>query len=214
MKWETNTLLIDKNNNILIDDFKYNNLIDLYSMKENDPTALSYRITQVGSNNNYYSFNNYEKYFEGWLEGLINRIKFRKHNAKEEDPPLERLINGSMPIIYVRNTKVVGSMRKVKSKPFIESNSAYLTASFIALQKKGADYFIGISGLDPYIWNEPNYEKYFDDCGEALEAKHPVLSIISNKKEGEKNYQEIFKFLKTDEGFKLISVESPSIKIK
>ena len=206
----TNTLLIDKNNNILIDDFKYSNSLDLYSIKKNDTTALPHRLIQVGTNNNYYSFNNYEKQFENWLEGLINKIEIRKHELH----PLERLIHESMPIIYVRNTEVIGSMRKVKSKPFIESNSAYLTTTFIALQNEDADFFISLSGLDPYIWNESDYEKYFDDCGEALETKHPVLSIISNKNEGEENYQEIFKFLKTNEGFKLISVESSNIKIK
>lgn len=210
----TNTLLIDRKHNILIDDFKYSNLIDLYSIKKNDTTALPYRLTQVGTNNNYYSFNNYEKQFENWLEELINKIETRKHQAKKELLPLESLIHESMPIIYVRNTEVIGSMRKVKSKPFIESNSKYLTATFIALQNEDADFFISLSGLDPYIWHEPDYEKYFDDCGEALETKHPVLAIIINKKEGGKNYQEIFKFLKTEEGFKLISVESSKVKIK
>jgi len=211
----TNTLLIDKSNNILIDDFKYNNLIDLYSIKKNDTTALSYRLTQVGTNNNYYSFNNYEKQFEDWFfNDFIKDLKFAVQAANIELPEY-RLLENTMLEIYFHDIKqATGKTHKIDAKKFIKDNSEYLAETFIGLQKEDADYFIGISGLDSMIWDEPLFEKYFNDCGESLEAKYPVLSIVSNYKSGENNYQEIFKFLKTDEGFKLIGVETPSSKIK
>ena len=217
--WENGTTqLIDKKNNVLINDFKYSYHIDLYSMKENDTTALSYRLTQVGANNNYYSFNNYEKYFQEWLEGLTNRIRYNKDHKFKNTTILQRIIHKSISEIYVYGIKKQSTTKgvaKVDTKQFIESNATYLIKTFLALQKEDADYFISLGELNSFIWNEPLYEKYFDDCGEPFKAKYPVLSIVINQKKEGKSYQEHFDFLKTDEGgFKLNSVSSPNVRIK
>ncbi len=215
-KWDGGqVLLIDKNNKVLLKDFKYNRLIDLYSMKENDTTTLPYRLTQVGSNNNYYSFNNYEKQFKHWFfNDFIKDLEFARQSANIELPRL-RLLENAMPEIYFYGMKqVTGKTEKIKAKQFIASNLEYLIKTFLALQKKEADYFISIGELNPLIWNEPSHEKYFDDCGEPFKAKYPILSVIINQKKEEKSYQEHLEFLKTDEGFKLISIETPNVKIK
>jgi len=213
--WQNGTiLLIDKNNKVLLKDFKYNNTIDLYSMKENDTTALPYRLTQVGLNNNYYSFNNYKKEFEYWVfNDFIKRLEFAQQSTAIQLPRL-RLLENAMPEIYSYALKQTTATGKIKAKQFIASNLEYLIKTFLALQKEDADYFISVDELNPLIWNEPLYEKYFDDCGEPFKAKYPMLSIIINQKKEGKSYQEHIEFLKTDEGFKLIGVHSSNIKIK
>ncbi len=215
-KWDGGqVLLIDKNDKILIKNFAYNRLIDLYSMKENDTTALTYRLTQVGSNNNYYSFNNYKKQFEYWFfNDFIRRLEFANHSAAMQLPRI-RLLENTMPEIYFKYyTEAKPENYKIEAKQFIKSYSKYLIETFIALQKEDANYFIVIDELNAMIWDEPSFEKYYDDCGSSLSTKYPVFTIVINKESGEDSYQENFKFLKTDDGFKLISVHTPNVKIK
>ncbi len=207
----TNTLLIDKKNNILINDFKYNFKIDLYSMKENDTTALPYRLTQVGSNNNYYSFNNYEKQFEIWLkDDFIKRLEFICNSAAGPSVTQHTFIENSTNKIAVWNQSNE-DMKMVQNKPFLRDNYKVILDKFLAFKNVDTDYFISISGLNAMIWEGAAYQKYFDDCGEALETKYPVLTLIINRKNNA--YQEHFTFLKTDTDFKLIGINSPNIII-
>jgi len=196
-----NTLLIDKKNKVLIKNFKYNNAIDFYSMRKNKTTELPYRSTQNGMNNNYYSFTNYKKEFLWWLKNIANHIKETQYNSKDTFI-VQRLIHKSISEIYFSNMKQgTRETNKIKANKFIEGNLEYLTKTLLDIQKENIDFFISIRDLDSEIWNEPSYDKYFDDCGNALVTKYPVLSIVINQKHGEDSYQDFLSFLKTEEGF-------------
>ncbi len=205
------TQLIDKKNEVLINDFKHNNALNLYSMKKNDTTALPYRLTQGGTKNNFYSFNNYKKQFEHWLFNVfIRRLEFISSSAAGSSLTKYDFINNAMPDISVWNHSEHGQ-KIVDKEPFLRANYKILLNRLILVKNKSTDSFISLSGLNSFIWEDSKYDKYFDDCGNPFINKYPLHTLIINHPD--EDYQEQFEFLKTDEGYKLIGVNSPNIII-
>lgn len=188
------SFLIDKKNNILIDNFEHLTEIDLYSMQINDsPSEDSTKETFKSINGKFYSFINFEKHFRAWLfDSLLTNLN------------KETLVSNSYDKInYWADSS--GWVFEV-SKSFIDKNYAALEPTLLELKKETADYFISIDGLNPYIYDFIEFEQYFDDCGNAKIWKHPVMHIVINHRANDDFYQNHFDFLKTDDGYKLTSI--------
>jgi len=74
------------------------------------------------------------------------------------------------------------------------------------MKKDKTDYFISIDGLNPFIYEAPEFETYFNNCGEAKTWQYPVMSVMINHKSERDLYQDHFEFLRTKKGYRLISV--------
>jgi hypothetical protein len=83
------------------------------------------------------------------------------------------------------------------------------------LQQPSCDSFITRDGLNPFIYESKEYQKYFDNCNQAMEWKYPQMSVyINHYNNGKINYQEGLDFLRTDEGYKLVNVNIKKASFK
>jgi hypothetical protein len=186
--------LIDTRNQIIIDNFKYDSSLDFFSLKtEQKPTQDANRQSFLGVDGRYYSFNDYKKEFHAWLNSAI-LSSFSQ----------EKLINAAYKDIYV--WKEPDSWISEVCSVFIERNFELIKNRLAVLKNQNADYFISINGLNPFIYKAPEFDIYFNNCGEAKEWKYPVIDVVINHKTESDLVQDHFEFLRTDKGYKLISV--------
>jgi hypothetical protein len=159
-------ILLDTNNKILIDNFKYDGVLNLYSMQiGEEKSKIPYRISFKGVNGKYYSFIDYKKEFKHWLRTeLLNSFSLKKIIKASHDN-----------ITYHKN-----NWKTEDKTPFLKRNFEHIKNSILKLKKPDADYFISTYGLNPYIFDSKDFEKYYDNCGDSLEDKYPVISIIIN----------------------------------
>jgi hypothetical protein len=202
--WEGGTsLLIDTKNNVLIENFKYNSEIDYwYSLKistnaREDPLREYF----PGKNGKYYNFINVKKDFESWI---LNRLVNNLSKEKLEE-------NTYKEVTYWRESDGWISKRRAD---FLNLNYQLLESKLLEIGKIDADYSIYIEGLNPFIHKNDEYKKYFDDCGKPKIWRHPVLNLITNHKSSNEYYQNHFNFLKTDEGYRLLSLTIRNAELK
>jgi len=160
------TILIDKNNNILIDDFGPLAELDWYSLQIGDaPKDTSLTETFKGVNGKFYSFANFEKHFKNWFfETLLtdlNKYKF--------------IINSYNTIVFWDDS--LGWIFE-DNKNFIDLNYEALISGLLEIKKDAAEFFIAIDGLNPFIYTSEEFDEYFDDCGNAKIWVYPVLQLV------------------------------------
>lgn len=68
------------------------------------------------------------------------------------------------------------------------------------------DYFISADGLNPFMFDTPEFQKYFNNCGESKDWQYPTMSIIISHKNKKDMVQDHLEFLRTDEGYQLLCV--------
>ena len=76
------------------------------------------------------------------------------------------------------------------------------------LKNPKTDYFVTSDGLNQFIFESDEYKMYFNNCNESKEWIYPVKSIIINSKNKTDLGQDHIQFLRTENGYKLISVSS------
>jgi hypothetical protein len=186
--------LVDINNHILIENFKYDSNLNLFSLKIGDePIQDTIRQNFLGVNGRYYSFIDFKKEFQEWF--YIDLLdSFSK----------EKLISGSHKEIYF--WKKQGGWTKEVTTKFINRNYDLIKNRLTELNKENADYFITKNGLNPFIYQGTEFDIYYNNCGEAKEWKYPSMGVVINHKTESDFYQDHFEFLKTEQGYKLISM--------
>ncbi|OXA80078.1 hypothetical protein B0A65_08620 [Flavobacterium frigidimaris] len=188
--------LIDTNNKILIENFEYENDFDLnfYSVqKSKNPSKDPTRENFPGINGQYYSFIDYDKEFKLWIK-----------NTLLSDLSKENLLTNSFEkITYWKNPN--GWINEPKAK-FIDQNYKILKMKLQELNSEKTDYFISTDGLNQFIFEAKEYEEYFNNCNESKEWQYPVKNIVITSKDNEDFGQDHFEFLRTENGYKLISV--------
>jgi hypothetical protein len=194
--------LIDTNNRIIIDNFKYNSTLDFFSLKiEHESTQDAIRQSFLGVDGRFYSFVDYKKEFQAWLHSVILK-SFSKGN----------LIENSYKEIYI--WKEPNGWTPEASLVSIDKNYELIRSRLAELNKEKADYFISIDGLNPFIYEAVEFDTYFDNCGEAKTWEYPVMNVIMNRKTESDLNQDHFEFLRTENGYKLISVTLRNGKLK
>ncbi len=195
-------LLINTKNEVLIENFQYKGNLNLFSLKisakQNDnPNRQSF----VGKNGKIYSFIDYEKEFKNWIkQELLNSLS------------LDKLIKVSFDSIsYWKKPK--GWLIEEKTN-FLKRNFELIKNRFLELNTIEADYFISVDGLNPFIFQGKEYSKYYNNCGEPNTEKYPVMSLIINNKINSGLIQDHFDFIRTDNGYKLISMTIRNGKIE
>ncbi|MCR4031600.1 MULTISPECIES: WG repeat-containing protein [Flavobacterium] len=189
-------LLIDLNNKILIKGFKSDNNLNFYSLqKSKEPSKDKTRDNFLGVDGQYYSFINYEKEFKNWLKNTLlsdlSQANLEKHSFDK--------------ITYWKEPD--GWLNVPKSK-FIEQNYIYLKLKLEELKNPKTDYFVSTDGLNQFIFESSEYDLYFNNCNESKDWLYPVKNIVINSKNDADFGQDHFHFLRTENGYKLISVSS------
>jgi hypothetical protein len=186
--------LINTSNQIIIDNFKYDSSLDFFSLKTvRKPTQDANRQSFLGVDGRYYTFIDYKKEFQAWLDR-----KLRSSLSKE------KLMEASYKDIYV--WKEPDGWISEACSVIIERNFELIKSRLTVLKKQNADYFISINGLNPFIYKTTEFDIYFNNCGEAKEWKYPVMDLVINHKTESDLVQDHFEFLRTDDGYKLISM--------
>ncbi len=194
--------LIDINHKILIENFTYNDDLNFYSLeKSKTPSQDPTRDSFLGVDGQYYSFINFEKEFKNWLENTflkdLSKANLEKHSFDK--------------IIYWKEPDGWISTPKTK---FISQNYTYLKLKLQELKNPKTDYFISSDGLNPYIFESDEYKMYFNNCNESKDWIYPTMDIVINPKKQTDSGQDHFEFLRTENGYKLISISSRTNNLK
>ena len=194
--------LIDTNNRIIIAHFKYDPILNFYSLKiGSEPDRDDNRRSFRGVDGRYYSFMDYQKEFQSWLDSKLLKSLSR-----------ETIMDHSYPEIYF--WKEPDGWTKEASRELIHRNYDLIKSRLARLSQEKADYFISMDGLNPLIYEADEFDIYYNNCGEPKEWEYPVLSVIINDKTGRDLIQDNFDFLRTADGYKLISVTIKNRNLK
>jgi hypothetical protein len=194
-------VLIDTNNKVLVEKFSYNEVLNFFSIQKTETTHPdSTRISFLATDGSYYSFSDFQKEFEQWV---------RKELLT--DLSTEKLIAASYDSI-TRETE--DGWEKVAGKQLIADNFAILQSGLREILEPKTDYFISTGGLNPFMFDGPEFENYFTNCGESKDWIYPTMSIIISHTSKKDFSQDHYEFLRTDEGYKLICVSIRDQKMK
>jgi hypothetical protein len=184
-------LLISPTNQILIENFKDDGKIDFFSLEINQKSSTeTNKVSFEGTNNKFYHFTDMEKDFKLWLETtLIPNLDKQK------------LIAFSMDSITFWKDGWTSLPNTVFMEVYFESVHRILET----IPNSKSDYFVFIDGLNPFMYTTNTYDQYFNMCGEAYREKYPVMRLIINHKNELDLNQDLFDFLKTDKGYRLIN---------
>ncbi|TJZ54739.1 hypothetical protein FAZ15_14755 [Sphingobacterium olei] len=189
--------LIDTNGHILIENFKRDDDLNFYSLAisdkaSNDPIRKSFKAT----NGKYYSFVDFDSEFKAWLNKdlLANFTKENLQNSAHDSISFWKEDVG-----WVAENKL----------SFIDRNFDLIQSKLMSLKDDKTDYHIFTDGLNPYIYEWDFFTKFYNNCGEALVWRYPIKQIVISYNTETDLQQDHFDFLRTDDGYKLISVSIP-----
>ncbi len=197
-------ILIDINNKVLIENFNYNDELNFYSVqksKEKNPDSV--RENFLGVDGQYYSFINFDKEFKAWLKNVLladlSKENLLKHSYEQ--------------ITYWKKKDDDGWITKSKAS-FIKQNYKIIKAKLSELKSANCDYHIFSESLNKFIYEKDEYEPYFDNCRQAKDWINPVKNIVISPQNKKDFGQDHFEFLKTENGYKLISASSRKEELK
>ncbi|BDU24681.1 WG repeat-containing protein [Flavobacterium sp. GSB-24] len=194
--------LIDINNKVLIENFAYNDNLNFYSLeKSKEPNKDPIRENFKGVDGQYYSFINFEKEFKFWLE---NNLLKDLSKGNLEKYSFDKITYWKEPDGWINSSKT----------KFINQNYTYLKLKLQELKNPKTDYFISSGGLNQFIFESSEYEIYFNNCNESKDWMYPTMNIVINPKNKTDRGQDHFEFLRTENGYKLISVSDRKDNLK
>ena len=190
--------LIDINNRILIENFGYNDELNFYSLqKSKEKNQDPIRDNFLGVDGQYYSFINYDKEFKFWLKNILLT-----------DLSKENLLKHSYnTITYWKKRDDDGWISKPNTE-FIKLNYKFIKAKLLELKLPDCNYDIASESLNKFIYEANEYDQYFDNCHQPKDWISPVKNIVISPKNKTDEGQDHFEFLRTQNGYKLISVSS------
>lgn len=196
--------LIDINNKILIENFSFNDELNFYSLeKSKEKNADPIRDNFLGVDGQYYSFINFDKEFKAWLKNILLT-----------DLSKENLLKHSYDnITYWKKKDDDGWITRPKAS-FIEQNYKLIKAKLLELKSANCDYHIFSESLNKFIFEANEYDQYFDNCRQAKDWINPVKNIVISPKDKNESGQDHFEFLRTKNGYKLISASSRKEDLK
>ncbi|WP_264536165.1 WG repeat-containing protein [Flavobacterium sp. N1736] len=188
--------LIDTNNQILIENFGYNDELNFYSLeKSKEKNQDPIRDNFLGTDGQYYSFINFDKEFKSWLK-----------NSLLADLSKDNLLKHSYDkITYWKEQEENGWICKPKAD-FMKLNYKRIKAKLLELKQANCKYDISSESLNRFIYEAEEYDSYFDNCRQPKDWINPLKNIIISPQNKNDFGQDHFEFLRTENGYKLISV--------
>ncbi|MGG9962515.1 WG repeat-containing protein [Ferruginibacter sp. SUN106] len=212
------TILINESNEVLADSVDTDlNSINWYSFKINDTNIdTSTSVIIKGNNGNTYSFTDYEKEFTQWFySGFLPAINSSDNNK------LKQLL--FQKVTYMERGK---SRTSISRNMFLQSFPAVITRERFRLNET-KELYISRDDLSGLIVEQKEYRQFFNSCGGHNAAVYPVFSVLLEyyKKRAkplapespvsagavdiskyETDHQESFDFIRTEQGYKLLSI--------
>ncbi|MNX28004.1 hypothetical protein D3C86_580990 [compost metagenome] len=196
--------LLDINNKILIENFSYNDELNFYSLqKSKEKNQNPLRDNFIGVDGHYYSFINFDKEFKAWLK-----------NDFLTDVSKENLLRHSYDKITYWKTKEDSNWISRPKAEFIKQNYKHLKSKLLELKMANSKYDIASGSLNQFIYVANEYDQYFDNCRQAKDWINPVKIIIISPQNKNESEQDHFEFLRTENGYKLISVSFRKEELK
>jgi hypothetical protein len=194
-------VLIDTLNNVLVEDFKYDNSINFYTLeKSKAPHTDTTRKSFLAKDGTYYSFVDFEKEFSQWLKKeLLHELTLTKLIACSYDT-----ITWETP----------NKWKKTEKQKFITDNFTILKKGLLEVLDPKTDYFISRDGLNKFMFEGAEFDTYFNNCEESKEWIYPTMSVILSHRTKKELSQNHYVFLRTDKGYKLISLSIRDHKLK
>ena len=187
-------ILTDTANNILIDSFKYSGNINFFSLLiSTQPNTDTIRQNFKAINGKYYSFVDFDKEFDAWLKNSLLK-NFTKENLL--NATYKEITYWKEPIGWISETK----------NSFIDRNYELIKTKLLQLNSKDCDYNIFDEGLNSFIYQSDEYKDFFNNCGESKDWIYPIKNIVISYNENKSILQDNIEFLRTDKGYKLISL--------
>ena len=195
-------ILIDTANNTLVDSFKYSGNINFFSLLiSTQPNPDTIRQSFETTNGKYFSFVNFDKEFNVWLKtSLLDNLT--KGNLL--DATYKEVTYWKEPIGWTSESK----------NSFIDRNYELIKTKLLQLNSKNCDYNIFDEGLNPYIYESDEYKEFFNNCGESKDWLYPIKNIVISYNGDKSLLQDHIEFLRTDKGYKLISLTIRKGEIK
>ena len=189
-----NFMLIDTTNIVLIDSFKYDVNLNFYSLEVSNNLKTNENRQIIKTKNGvYFSFIHYEKEFKSWL-----------NSALLENFTKENLINSSFNEICFWDKH--NGWTKESKESYLTQNFELIKSRLGQLKDKNCNFEFFRESLNPLIYDTSEFEKYYDNCGEPKDWKYPIMNIVISHGNRKHLKQDHFEFLRTDNGFKLISL--------
>jgi hypothetical protein len=195
-------ILIDTTNKILVDSFKYTGNLNFFSLLiSTQPGRDTIRQNFRTIDGKYFSFVDFDKEFMASLKTslLDNFTKGKLLDATYKE------------VTFWKES--VGETSETKNT-FIDRNYELIKAKLLQLNAKDCEYNIFHEGLNPSIYEPGVYRDYFNNCGEPKDWMYPVKNIVITYRENNDMIQDHFDFLRTDNGYKLISLKISKDTIK
>ncbi len=211
--WEGGeTILINEMNEVIADSLRVDlSNVNWYSKRINDPSVDTGIYVNIrGKNGSTYSFVDYDKEFGKWfytsfLPSLNNKAALQGRLFDE--------------VTYWSQN---GGWKSLGKKAFLKTFTAALTAQRFAPNKM-KEVSISQGLFNEFIFDNKIYKKYLNTCGEHDKERYPLYHVmLTYKKERHTtaagdatagavgdygiDYQEHFEFLRTENGYRLISV--------
>lgn len=184
--------LIDTNNYVIIEDFPFTADLDFYNILVDDSIQdESYWEKFNGVDGKIYSFINFEKEFKQHLENQFSK------EVRDE------LLN-EMCFDTVTYWDEHTGWLKQNSLDFVADHLEKIKPIVISVLDGSADYFISTSHLNPFVFNGPAFQKFFNHCADPMYWKYPVMDLVVNHNVNGNRSQSHLEFLRTEEGYKLI----------
>lgn len=195
-------VLIDTMNNILVENFKSDKSLNFFSLERTiSPHSDTTRKSFLAKDGSYFSFIDFEKEFRQWIT-----------NELSNNLTSERLVSISYDTItYWESTNGWIKTNKLK---LITDNFTILKNGLLKILQPKTDYLILSDGLNPFMYEGAEFEKYYNNCGESKDWIYPTMSIVISSKNKKGFNQNHYEFLRTDNGYKLISFTINNDEIK
>jgi hypothetical protein len=205
------TILINEKNEIIADSLKTDlSVINWYSKKVNDSSVdTSIYVNIKGKNGQTYSFVNYDREFRKWFYNIF--LPTLKDGNSVKNLLFDEVTYWS---------KKEGWISLEKNTFFKTFPTVFTTKRFET--NKLTKISMNQDLLNNLIFEKPIYNRYLNACGEHNNDKFPLYNVrVSYYKKRQKpdpgfesaflrnyetDYDENFEFLKTENGYKLLSV--------
>lgn len=195
-------VLLDTLNNVLAENFPNDNKLDFYAVERTSaPSKDKSKKSFPSSDGKYITFIDFEQEFKTWLiDDLLS------------DFTRERLLQSAHDTIVWESK---AGWAKSEKQEFLDNNFELLKQILLEINEPQTNYSIFLNGLNPFMYEGEEFDQYFNNCREAKEWQYPVLSVVISYHYGTEDIsQNHFDFLRTENGYRLISVTIRNAEIK
>ena len=199
------TVLINERNDVLADSLPSHQLYHLnwYSLRINTPavdtaTARTFRA----ANGDRYTFTDYEKEFTHWFYGVF--VPTVRTGAAEKVTALcyPELVASGKPFRDWQHFERAAFIRKFYQPALLPKLGG------LRYGAKNVNVFS--EDLNTLIFNSSRFQSFLTDCNEHFQEKYPVFNVVINQIDtsgkSSSEHQEHFAFIRTAEGYRLLSV--------